>query len=61
MKSEIVSLRRLLLVSIYVLLIFSILAIIRSQNRSLLSRLSKDSNATTTSSVAGKHVVNAAG
>lgn len=37
MKTETMSLRRLTLIGIYVLLIFSILALIRSQNHRLFS------------------------
>ncbi len=58
MKREMMSFRRLILLGMYVLLIFSVLALIRYQNHSLLSRISNKANNSTTSSVQGKHVVN---
>ncbi|MEO8174410.1 MAG: hypothetical protein ABI581_15050 [Sediminibacterium sp.] len=38
MKTEIVALKRIILTGVYVILIFSILALIRSQNKQLLSK-----------------------
>ncbi|MES2374332.1 MAG: hypothetical protein V4557_17270 [Bacteroidota bacterium] len=37
MKTEVLSLRRILVTGLYALLIFSILALIRSQNKHLIS------------------------
>lgn len=38
MKTEVISLRKILVTGLYALLIFSILALIRSQNKHLISR-----------------------
>ena len=45
MKTEIISFRQIIRVGVYVLLIFSLLALIRTQSRNLVSNVVSDTSA----------------